>query len=58
MKLISKVRQLMEPDFDVMSDGQMSDYIGEEESGDFTNYGVNWCIYECKDCGEQVESDE
>jgi len=50
--LISKVRELVEPDFDDMSEGQMADWFGEEASGDYTNHGVDMLTYKCKECGE------
>jgi len=53
--LISKVRELLEPDFDGMSDGQMADWQGEEASGDYSNHGVNIFTYKCKKCGDYRE---
>jgi len=52
LSLISKVRELVEPDFDHMSEGQMADWFGEEASGDYTNHGVEILTYKCQDCGE------
>jgi len=55
LTLISKVRELLEPDFDGMSDGQMADWQGEEASGDYSNHGVNIFTYKCKKCGDYRE---
>ena len=50
--LLSRVRELVEPDFENMTDGQMSDWFGEEASGEYTNHGVDLLTYKCEGCGE------
>ena len=50
--LVSKVRKIVEPDFENMSDGQISDWFGEEASGDYTNHGIDLLTYKCNKCGE------
>ena len=50
--LLSEIRELVEPDFENMTDGQMSDWFAEEASGEYTNYGIDLLTYNCRECDE------
>lgn len=56
MKLIHQERKLPDPeimDFEGMTEGQMADYIGAEESGEFGDWVIIEKTYKCPTCGNK-----
>ena len=49
---ISRERVLVEADYEDMTEGQMADYMGEEMSGEYDNWGMTEILYKCPKCKE------
>lgn len=54
MILISYEKTMDEPDSD-MTEGQMADYIGAQESGDLGNWAAETHLFQCPKCKKIVE---
>ena len=57
MKLIHQERKMPEPediDTESLTEGQMADYIGAEESGEFGDWAIIEKSYECPKCGNKI----